>query len=100
MTVGKKRYRVTLNGGNHFYLAAVWEPAMDDWPICYRVVTVSASPEVARYQERHGAIIHRRQVMRWLDGTVPEIDLLKTPPTRTFDVQEIGAGASQPVLAL
>lgn len=100
MTVGKKRYRVTLDGGNHFYLAALWEPAMGDWPLCYRVVTVAANPEVARYQERHGAIIHRRQVMQWLDRTVPEVDLLQTPPGRTFVVDEIGAGAGQPTLAL
>src|SRR3546814_6080886 len=26
MRVGEKRYRVTLDGGNHFYLAAIWEP--------------------------------------------------------------------------
>lgn len=100
MTVGKKRYRVTLDSGNHFYLAAIWEPAMGDWPLSYRVVTVAANPEVARYQERHGAIIHRRQVMQWLDRTVPEDDLLETPPARTFVVEEIGTGASQPTLAL
>lgn len=99
MIVGKKRYRVMLDGNNHFYLAAVWESAMGDWPLCYRVVTVAANPEVARYQERHGAIIHRRQVMPWLDRSVPEIDLLETPPARTFIVQKIGAGVSQPMLA-
>ncbi|MBV9841393.1 MAG: SOS response-associated peptidase family protein [Sphingomonadaceae bacterium] len=100
MTVGDKRYRVTLDGGNHFYLAGVWEPAMGDWPLCYRVVTVAANPEVARYQERHGAIIHRRQVMMWLDHSVPEVDLLETPPARTFLVEEIGAKPVQTMLAL
>ncbi len=100
ITVGDKRYRVTLDGGNHFYLAGVWEPAMGDWPLCYRVVTVAANPEVARYQDRHGAIIHRRQVMQWIDQTVAEVDLLETPPAHTFIVEEIGARASQPMLAL
>src|SRR3546814_651532 len=33
MRVGEKRYRVTLDGGNHFYLAAIWEPAMGEWPV-------------------------------------------------------------------
>ena len=79
MTVGDKRYRVTLDGGNRFYLAGIWEAAMADWPLCHRVVTVAANPEVARYQERHGAIIQRRQVMQWLDAQVPESDLLQTP---------------------
>ena len=97
MTVGDKRYRVTLDGGNHFYLAGIWEPAMADWPLCYRVITVAANPEVARYQERHGAIIQRRQVMQWLDARVPEIDLLGTPPARTFVVEEITSGSRRPV---
>jgi putative SOS response-associated peptidase YedK len=100
MSVGKKRYRVRLDGGNHFYLAARWEPAMGDWPLCYRVVTVAANPEVAHYQSRHGAIIQRRQVMQWLDHSVAESDLLETPPARTFVIDEIGAGMSQPMLAL
>ena len=80
-----------LDGGNHFYLAAVWEAAIGDWPLCYRVVTVAANREVARYQERHGAIIHRRQVMQWLDHGIPEGDLLDAPPARKRDVLGIVA---------
>lgn len=91
MTVGDRKYRVTLDDGNFFYLAAVWEPAMGDWPLCFRIVTVAANPEVARYQDRHGAIIHRREVMQWLDGSAPESALLVTPPARTFRCEEIGA---------
>jgi len=91
MTVGKRRYRVTLESGNFFYLAAVWEPALNAWPLAYRIITVAANPEVAQHQDRHGAIIHRRQVRQWLDATVPETDLLVTPPARTFLVEELGA---------
>lgn len=97
MTVGEKRYRTTLDGGSHFYLAGVWEPPMANWPLCYRVITVAANPEVGRYQDRHGAIIQRRQVMQWLDAEVPEIDLLVTPPARTFAVEEISAGSGRAV---
>jgi len=97
MTVGEKRYRVTLDGGNHFYLAGIWEPAMADWPLCYRVITVPANPEVSRYQERHGAIIQRRQVMQWLDAQVSEIDLLVTPAAGAFVVEEIAANARHPI---
>src|SRR3546814_9715860 len=61
MRVGEKRYRVTLDGGNHFYLAAIWEPAMGEWPVSYCIITVPANPEVAQHQERHGAVIHRRR---------------------------------------
>jgi len=93
MTVGDRKYRVTRDDGNFFYLAGVWEPAMGDWPICYRIVTVAANPEVARYQDRHGAAIDRRDVKKWLDHSVPEIDLLVTPPARTFVIEEMGAKA-------
>lgn len=92
IAAGSRHYRVTLDGGNFFYLAGIWEPAMADWALSYRIVTVSAAREVARYQERHGAIIHRMHVMRWLDLQAPEAELLVTPPDRTFVVEEIGAG--------
>jgi len=99
MAVGPKRYRVTLDSGNFFYLAAVWEPPMADWPLCYRVLTVIANAEVALYQQRHGAIIQRRDVMHWLDLTVPEEELLVTPPTHFFCVEEMG-GAQQSLMSL
>jgi len=100
ITVGQRRYRVMLDGGNFFYLAAVWEAAMGDWPLSYRVVTVAANPEVARYQDRHGAIIHRRQTMQWLDAAVPDSELLTTPPARTFVMEELSGGPRQTTLAL
>jgi putative SOS response-associated peptidase YedK len=97
---GNRKFRVTLEDGNFFYLAAIWEPAMGDWPVCYRIVTLDANPQVMRYQERHGAIIHRRQVMQWLDLTVPETDLLVTPPAHIFTIVEIDPKPVQTVLAL
>lgn len=46
MTVGEKRFRVKLDDGNFFYLAGVWEPAMGEWPLAFRIITVAANPEV------------------------------------------------------
>lgn len=86
---GQKTFRVCLEDGNFFYLAAIWEPAMGDWPVSFRIITVDANPEVMRYQERHGAIIPRRQVMQWLDCSIPEADLLVTPPAHLFSIEEI-----------
>ncbi|MBT2189404.1 SOS response-associated peptidase family protein [Sphingobium sp. H33] len=96
MKVGKKRYRVTRDDGNFFYLAGVWEPPMGDWPLSFKIVTVAANPEVSRYQERHGAIIQRSQVMQWLDRTVREADLLVTPPAHSFVIEEIGGKTGKP----
>ena len=96
---GEKKFRVRLEDGNFFYLAAIWEPAMGDWPISYRIITVDANPEVMRFQERHGAIIQRRQVMQWLDYKAPEADLLMTPSAGIFDVEEIFSKPAQSSLA-
>ncbi len=97
---GEKKYRVRLEDGNFFYLAAIWEPAMGDWPISYRIITVDANPEIMRYQERHGAIIQRRQVMQWLDHERPESDLLTTPTAGLFLIEEIFGVPAQGSLAL
>ena len=97
---GEKKFRVRLEDGNFFYLAAIWEPAMDDWPISYRIITVDANPEVMRYQERDGAIIQRRQVMQWLDHERPESDLLTTPTAGLFLIEEIFRVPTQGSLAL
>ena len=91
MKVGKKDYRVTLDDGNFFYLAGVWEPAIAGWPLAFRIITVAANAEVAHYQDRHGAIILRRKVMDWLDATVTEDELLVTPAAHMFLVEEVSA---------
>ncbi len=98
ITVADKSYRAALENGEHF--SGVWEPAMAGWPLCYRVITVAANPEVARYQDRHGAIIRRSQVVQWLDGAVPLDELIGTPVAGTFSIQEIAASTRQPALAL
>ena len=94
------KFRVTMDGGNFFYLAAIWEPAMGEWPICYRIITVDANQDLMRYQERHGAILQRRQVMQWLDSTAAEAELLVTPPANIFCIKEILAKPVQTSLAL
>lgn len=100
VAVAKKRFRVSLDDGNHFYLAAIWDPPIGDWPLSYRVVTVDANAEVSRLQPRHGAIIHRRQVTQWLDLTLPEHDLLVTPPPHTFAIAADRGHADQRRLPL
>lgn len=89
MKVGEKRFRATLDSGSWFYLAGIWEPGVEGG-INFRIVTIYAGADIVDYQQRHGAIIHRRQVYQWLDGLVPAAELLCPPPARTFDVERIG----------
>jgi putative SOS response-associated peptidase YedK len=96
-----ERYRFTLADGDWFYLAGIWRPATPDWDESYAILTVTANPEVARYQERQGAVLLRHQRMEWLDATLPEDQILRTVPTGSFSVKQIvGAEAAQQSLPL
>ncbi len=95
---GEKKFRAFREDGNFFYLAAIWEPAMGDWPVSYRVITVDANPEIIRYQARHGAMIERRDAQKWLDSSVLEEELLLTPPAGVFIVEELVPKPAQSVL--
>jgi len=97
---GEKKFRAFREDGNFFYLAAIWEPAMGDWPVSYRIITIDANPEIIRYQARHGAMIERRDAQKWLSHTVPEKDLLVTPPFGRFLVEEIPTLPKQASFAL
>lgn len=97
---GEKKFRAFREDGNFFYLAAIWEPAMGDWPVSYRIITVDANPEIIRYQARHGAIIERRDAQKWLDSSVPQEELLLTPPAGVFIVKEVPTLPVQASLAL
>src|SRR3546814_1400954 len=88
MGTGSHRYRVTLDSGNFFYLAAIWDPPCADWPLSYRILTIPAGADVIPYQSRHGVIIERRNVMHWLDGTLPTEELFLEPPRHTLFVDD------------
>lgn len=92
-------YRFTLADGNWFYLAGIWRPAYGDWPNPVLFCRCGQS-EVARYQNREGAVLLRRQRTAWFDGPVAEDELLRPPPPRTFRVEEIlDTGATQQTFA-
>ncbi len=97
MGTGEHRYRVTLDSGNFFYLAAIWDPPLADWPLSYRILTMPAGPDILPYQSRHGVIIQRRDVMHWLDGTLTDEIQLAKPPRHSFCVERIRAQCEMPL---
>lgn len=97
MGTGDHRYRVTLDSGNFFYLAAIWDPPLADWPLSYRILTIPAGADVIPYQSRHGVIVHRRDVMHWLDGTLPNETLFEELPRHTLFVEPLRAQAALPL---
>ncbi|MDO9370858.1 MAG: SOS response-associated peptidase family protein [Sphingopyxis sp.] len=94
MGTGDHRYRVTLDSGNFFYLAAIWDPPCADWPLSYRILTIPAGADVIPYQSRHGVIIERRNVLHWLDGTLPNDELFAEPRRHALFVEPLRAQAS------
>ncbi|MET0376411.1 MAG: SOS response-associated peptidase family protein [Rhizorhabdus sp.] len=80
MTVKDRRYRVRLDDANFFYLAGVWEPPMAGYPLAFRIITVAANTEVSRYQERHDAIVLRRQVISGSTRQCPKPICLRRLP--------------------
>ncbi|WP_231732705.1 MULTISPECIES: SOS response-associated peptidase family protein [unclassified Sphingopyxis] len=97
MGTGDHRYRVTLDSGNFFYLAAVWDPPLADWPLSYRILTIPAGADVIPYQSRHGVIIQRRDANHWLDGSLPNELLFEEPPRRTLFVEPLRKQAELPL---
>ena len=85
---GDRKYCFRLEDGNWFYLAGVWRPATRGWPEAYAILTVPANAEVAPYQDRQGAIIRRNRHMQWLDASIPDEDVLRTPSALSFAVEE------------
>lgn len=97
MGTGDHRYRVTLDSGNFFYLAAIWDPPLADWPLSYRILTIPAGADIIPYQSRHGVIIQRRDVMHWLDGTLSNEELFAEPPRHSFLVEGLRSQAELPL---
>lgn len=99
--VALKRFSFALGDRNWFYLAGIWRRATADWPESYAILTIEANDDMAPYQERQGAALLRRQRMDWLDHLVPECDLLKPLPPRSFIARRLlTSERSQPSLAL
>jgi putative SOS response-associated peptidase YedK len=83
----RAKWRFTLADGNSFYFAGIWRPSSEDWPDSYAILTTKANPEVAPYNDRQMAVIRREHRMAWLDLTLPEDELLRPLPARSFRVQ-------------
>lgn len=91
-----RRFCVTLDDANFFYLAGIWRPTEGDWPLSYAVITIEANADVFLYQERQGAVLLRRQNMAWLDLAQSEAELLQPLPARSFAIEEIAARPALP----
>ncbi|TCR96323.1 putative SOS response-associated peptidase YedK [Rhizobium sp. BK418] len=94
-----KNFSFSLADGDWFYFAGIWRPAAEDWPEGFAILTIEANPDLAPYQDRQMAVLRRDQRMAWLDGRVPEDEILRPLPEGTFRVKDTSRASDQPALA-
>lgn len=92
---GDRKFLVTLDDGNFFYLAGLWEPGPAGRGLSYAIATIEANPDIFHYQDRQGAVLLRRQNMAWLDLTLPQEELLKALPARSYRIEEIASRVAE-----
>lgn len=95
-----KSYSFALADGDWFYFAGLWRPATRDWPEAYAVLTTAANVDVMPFHDRQMAVLRREERMAWLDGSVPEAELLQPLPPGAFKVTVAGREERQAQLAL
>ncbi len=100
IAVGGKNFSFLLANGDWFYFAGIWRQASNGWPGAYAILTIEANADIAPYHERQMAVLTRHQRMDWLDGIMPEEEILRPLPARTFRVSPLSNASFQPPLAV
>ncbi|ANM13318.1 MULTISPECIES: SOS response-associated peptidase family protein [unclassified Rhizobium] len=95
-----KSFRFSLANGDWFYFAGIWRPTAADWAEAYAVLTIEANADIAPFHDRQMAALTRDQRMAWLDGLVPEEEILRPLPAGTFRVKRHAGAPAQPMLAV
>jgi len=95
-----KSLRFSLANGDWFYFAGIWRLATEDWPEAYAILTIEANVDIAPFHDRQMAVLIRDQRMAWLDGLLPEDEILRPLPAGTFRVKREAGAPAQPMLAV
>lgn len=95
-----KSFSFSLANGDWFYFAGIWRPAAEDWPEAYAILTIEANADIAPVHDRQMTVLTRDQRMAWLDGLVPEEEILRPLPAGTFRVKRRAGEPAQPMLAI
>ena len=95
-----KSFSFSLANGDWFYFAGIWRPAIEAWPEAYAILTIEANADIAPIHDRQMAVLTRDQRMAWLDGLVPEEEILRPLPAGTFRITRQTGASAQPMLAV
>jgi putative SOS response-associated peptidase YedK len=97
---GGRNFSFSLASGDWFYFAGIWRPATDSWPEAYAILTIEANADISAYHDRQMAVLERDRRMDWLDGLVPEDEILRPLPAGTFRVKPLSNTSIRPPLAV
>ncbi|WP_208601648.1 SOS response-associated peptidase family protein [Rhizobium aethiopicum] len=95
-----KSFSFSLATGDWFYFAGIWRPATDDWPEVYAILTIEANADIAPFHARQMAVLTRDRRMAWLEGLVPEEEILRPLPAGTFRIKRHPGAPAQRAMAL
>ncbi|MBB2671486.1 UNVERIFIED_ORG: putative SOS response-associated peptidase YedK [Rhizobium esperanzae] len=95
-----KSFSFSLANGDWFYFAGIWRPAAENWPEAYAILTIEANVDIAPFHDRQMAVLTRDQRMAWLDGLLPEDEILRPLPAGTFRIKRHTGASAQKVLAV
>jgi putative SOS response-associated peptidase YedK len=91
----KTKWRFTVEGEEWFCFAGLWRPGEDGEADRFTILTTAPGPDVAPYHDRQLVVLRRDQWAAWLDGTLPEAELLKPSPAGTLRVEQASRPQSQ-----
>jgi putative SOS response-associated peptidase YedK len=74
------------SGGSFFCFAGTWLPESPSWPAAFAGITVEAYPDIEPYQDRHMAVVPKRDWRAWLSGEASETEILRPLPVGSFRV--------------
>ncbi|MBY5690425.1 SOS response-associated peptidase [Rhizobium leguminosarum] len=97
---GARNFCFSLKNGDWFYFAGIWRQASHGWPEAYAILTIEANADIAPYHDRQMAVLTRDQRMDWLDGLLPEEEILRPLPAGTFRVKPLSNVPFQSSLAV
>jgi putative SOS response-associated peptidase YedK len=95
-----KSFGFSLANGDWFYFAGIWRPATADWPEAYAILTIEANADIAPFHDRQMAVLTRERRIAWLNGQVPDDEILRPLPAGTFRVRRYSASPVQAMLAV
>ncbi len=95
-----QNFSFSLANGDWFYFAGIWRPAASDWPEAYAILTIEANADIAPFHDRQMAVLIRDQRTAWLNGLLPEEEILRPLPAGTFRIKRHASAPAQQMLAV